>query len=41
LPVLLGETFQLGVDGLIELPRQQDRRIPIDVENRHDGGGAE
>src|SRR5262249_12064275 len=40
-PVLLGEASQLGVDGLVELPRQEDRRVPIDIEDRNDCGGAE
>ena len=40
-PVLLGQPFELGIDGLIELPRQQNRGVPIDVEDGHDGGRAE
>ena len=40
-PVLLGETFQLGVDRLIELPRQQHRRVPVDIGDGEDRRGAE
>src|SRR5262245_23374016 len=40
-PVLLGKTFELGVDRLIELPRQQHRRVPVDIGDGEDRRGAE
>ncbi len=40
-PVLLGQPFELGIDGLIELPRQQNRGVPIDVDDGQDRGRAE
>jgi len=39
--ILLGETLQLGIDGLVQLPRQQHRRVPIDIDHRDRGRRAE
>ena len=39
--VLLGQAFELGVDGLVELPREQNRSVPIDVGDGDDGRRAE
>ena len=40
-PILLGQPLELGVDGLAELLREQDRRVPIDIGDGDDGRGAE
>src|SRR6185312_13661261 len=40
-PVLFGKSLKLRVDGLVQLPRQQDRCVPIDVEDSNDGRRAE
>ena len=39
--ILLGKTFDLGVDGIVQLPGQQHGGVPIDVENGHDRRRAE
>src|SRR4029079_1720903 len=40
-PVLLGQDLQLGVDRLVQLARQQNRRVPVDIGDGDDGCGAE
>ena len=40
-PVLLGQALQLGVDRLVQLARQQNRRVPVDIDDGDDGRRAE
>ncbi len=40
-PVLLGKSLEFGVDGLIELPREQDRGVPVDIGDGENRRGAE